>query len=146
MVAFRHGWVQAVRVLPSSWLAWAAILHIPWAGRALRQSLAPAHPMLPKHSPCPQDVEDGGSFPNNRSARSGLCKNSPGSAGPRWGLDACSKATVWEPGLPSSDLAHSCSKTTFWCQTGSMCTEGGSAACGGSRGGLPGHIDCVGLS
>lgn len=77
-----------------------------------RQSLAPAHPMLPKHC-CPQDVEEADLFQITGQPDLDLVKIVP----------ACSKATVWEPGLPSSDLAHSCSRTTLWGQTGSMCTE-----------------------
>lgn len=99
--------------------------------------------MLPKHC-CPQDVEEADLFQITGQPDLDLVKIVLVQPGPRWGLEACSKATVWEPGLPSSDLAHSCSRTTLWGQTGSMCTEGGSAACGGFRGVLPGHRDLTG--
>lgn len=60
--------------------------HILWAGRVLRQSLTPAHPMgLPEQPGCPQDVEDGKSSLNNKPTGSGLCKNSFGSFSPGQG-------------------------------------------------------------
>lgn len=99
--------------------------------------------MLPKHC-CPQDVEEADLFQITGQPDLDLVKIVLVQPRPRWGLEACSKDTVWEPGLPSSVLAHSCSRTTFWGQTGSMCTEGGSAACGGSQGVLPGHRDLSG--
>lgn len=68
--------------------------------------------MLPKHC-CPQDVEEADLFQITGQPDLDLVKIVP----------ACSKATVWEPELPSSDLAHSCSRTTLWGQTGSMRTE-----------------------
>lgn len=121
-------------VLPSPWLAWTAILRILWTGRVLRQSLTLPIPCLPKYSPCPQDVEDGGSFPNNRSARSRLCKNSPGLGQAKVELDVGSKATVQEPRAPQLRPHPLLLWAHLWAHRGCACPAGGSAAPGGGPG------------
>lgn len=55
--------------------------------------------MLPKHC-CPQDVEEADLFQITGQPDLDLVKIVLVQLGPRWGLEVCSKATVWEPGLP----------------------------------------------